>query len=207
MTMRLRDSSIHRTSRIAIVAALLVLGGAGPQSASAAGFFSMQGGVFGPFNGDPGYSLGLQLLGGGASGRARFGAEFQYRNFDANILGVSDVDVDAYALRAVWQQHILPSRSISPYLGLTLGVTLTNVDNNRVNSVLGVDARGESGAGIEGQFLFGVDGKIPNTEFLSIFAEGRIGFGYEFNRLNNRSRVESENIGGIQGITGVRFRF
>jgi len=179
----------------------------GATSASAAGFFSMQGGVFGPWQGDAGYSLGLQMLGGGASGRARFGAEFEYRNFDTHILGVSDVNIDAYAIRAIWQQHIVPDRLISPYLGLSFGLTLTSIDDDRVDEVRGVDARGDSGAGIEGQFLFGIDGKIPDSEYLSLFAEARVGFGYEFNHLNNRSRIESENIGGIEGLTGLRFRF
>jgi hypothetical protein len=205
--MRTDQSPLRVNLAALFTAAVLLSGVVGTTPASAAGFFSMQAGVFGPWQGDAGYSLAFQMLGGGASGRARFGAEFEYRNFDTHILGVSDVNLDAYAIRAIWQQHFIPDRLVSPYIGLSFGMTFTNIDDNRVDDVLGFDARGESGTGVEGQFLFGIDGKIPDSEFLSLFAEARVGFGYELNRLNNRSRIESENIGGIEGMTGVRFRF
>jgi hypothetical protein len=207
MQMRRNQGLLRGSLAASVTGVALLVAGFAVSPASAAGFFSMQGGVFGPWQGDAGYSLGLQMLGGGATGRARFGAEFEYRNFDTHILGVSDVDIDAYAIRAIWQQHFVPDKAVTPYIGLAFGMTFTNIDDNRVNNALGVDARGEAGTGVEGQFLFGIDGKIPNSEYLSVFAEARVGFGYELNRLNNRSRIESENIGGIEGLTGVRFRF
>lgn len=203
----LRCNDAWRRTAPILAACLIGLGTLGASPAAAAGFFSMQGGLFGPWQGDLGYNLGVQMLGGGASGRARFGGEFSYRNFDTHVLGVPDVDVDAYSLRGVWQQHIVPAAVVSPYLGLTFGITFTNVDNDRVNDAYGIKLRGESGFAIEGQFLAGVDAKIPTTDYLSVFVEGRVGFGYELSDRDDKTKIESENIGGVQGLSGIRFRF
>jgi len=45
----------------------------------------------------------VQMLGSGASGRSRWGGEFEFRSFDTKVQGVNNVDVDSFVLRAMWQ--------------------------------------------------------------------------------------------------------
>jgi hypothetical protein len=186
------------------VAAVLLL--AGP--AAAAGHMALQAGGFVPFQGDAGPSFLLQLLGSNASARARFGGEFEYRGFDTTIMGVRNVDVDSYAIRAVWQQHFMPDAPVTPYIGLGIGVSINDVDDDKVDRVYGRNVRHATGAGPDGVFMLGVQAKIPGLDFMSIYGEGRVGFSYDFSgRADKDATVETENFGGASGSGGIRFRF
>jgi hypothetical protein len=121
--------------RAALISLSLALLAASP--AAGAGFVAMQAGAFVPWEGDVGPSLALQLLGSSSSAKARFGGEFEYRRFDSTIIGVQDVGVESYVIRAMWQQHFLPDAAVTPYLGLGLGMSVNVVDDDKVDRVRG----------------------------------------------------------------------
>ena len=166
---------------------------------------SAQVGGFVPWSGDAGVMTSVQLLGSGASGRSRWGGEFEYRKFDTNIQGVSNVDVSSYVVRAMWQYHFRPEAVATPYIGLGMGVTINSVDNDKVNDALGYHARDQVGAGLDGIFLLGVSMNIPGVEYMSVFAEGRVGLA--FDASGGDGDVDVENVGGASGSAGLRFHF
>jgi hypothetical protein len=174
--------------------------------AAAAGHLSMQAGAFTPWQGDVGFTTTLQLLGSNQSGRSRWGGEFEYRNFDSKIAGVPNVDVESYVIRAMWQYHFRPDSALTPYFGLGLGLLINSVDDDEVDLGNGRNVRGSTGAGLDALFLFGLDFKLPG-EYVSLFAEGRVGMGFEGTGDNDNSDVYFENMGGASGNLGVRFRF
>ena len=191
-------------SRIALLlCALAAFLAAGP--ASAAGYMSAQVGGFAPWSGDAGVMTSVQLLGSGASGRSRWGGEFEYRNFDTKVQGVSNVDTSSYILRAMWQYHFRPEAVATPYIGLGLGVTIAAIDDDKVNDALGNDSQDHNGGGLDGVFLQGVSVNIPGVDYMSVFAEGRLGLAFEASENNNDWDVE--DVGGASGSAGVRFRF
>lgn len=175
--------------------------------AAAGGHMSMQAGGFVPFQGDAGYSLLVQLLGSNKAARARFGGEFEYRHFDSKIMGVSDVDVSSYVLHAVWQQHFLPDKPVTPYIGLAFGIAINHIDDGKVDRAKGRNVIGPTGVGPDGCFMLGVDGKIPGAEYMSLYAEGRVGFSFSFAGRQDETAVETENVGGLSGSAGLRFHF
>jgi hypothetical protein len=168
---------------------------------------AVQAGGFVPWQGDAGYTLLMQLLGSGASGKARFGGELEFRSFDSRIVEVSDVEVDSYVLRAIWQQHFAPDGPVSPYIGLGLGIAISDVDDEKVDRVRGEETRGNTGAGPDGVFMLGVQARIPGADYLSVYAEGRAGFTIDITDRNDETGLETENLGGASGSAGLRFRF
>jgi hypothetical protein len=191
-------------SRIApLLSALAALLAAGPASAN--GYLSAQVGGFVPWQGDAGVMTSFQLLGSGASGRSRWGGEFEYRDFDTKIQGVRDVGVSSYVLHAMWQYHFRPEAVVTPYIGLGLGLVIDSVDDNKVNNALGDNARDQIGVGLDGVFLFGVSVNIPGADYMSVFAEGRAGLAFDASDGGNN--VEVEDVGGASGSAGLRFRF
>lgn len=197
---------MRRTKRgcsLLVFAAWLLL--AAP--ASGAGHMSLQAGGFVPFQGDAGYSLLLQLLGSSAAGKARFGGEFEFRSFDTKVIGVRNVDVDTYSIRFVWQQHFVPDAPVSPYLGLGFGLLISDVDDGKVDRVKGENVRNATGAGLDGLFMLGVQAAIPGAEYMSVYGEGRVGFGFDLIAREDESALEGENLGGFSGSAGIRFRF
>jgi hypothetical protein len=192
----------RRTALIPLAVALLT---ASP--AFGAGFMSVQGGGFVPWQGDAGPSIALQLLGSSSTAKARFGGEFEYRGFDSTIIGVRDVGVDSYIIRAMWQQHFRPDAAVTPYLGLGLGVSVNVVDDHKVDRVRGGNTIDSTHAGIDGIFLLGVDAKLPGADYMSVYAEGRVGFGYLFAHREDANSLIGENVGGASGNLGLRFRF
>lgn len=191
--------------RAALISLSVALLAASP--AAGAGFVAMQAGAFVPWEGDVGPSLALQLLGSSSAARARFGGEFEYRRFDSTIIGVQDVRVESYVIRAMWQQHFLPDAAVTPYLGLGLGMSVNVVDDDKVDRVRGSNTLDSTHAGIDGIFLLGVEAKIPGADFMSAYAEGRVGFGYLFIDREDANSVIGENVGGASGNLGLRFRF
>lgn len=175
--------------------------------ASGDGHMAVQAGGFVPWQGDAGPSFLLQMLGSNASAKARFGGEFEYRRFDSKIIGVSDVDVESFVVRAVWQQHFVPDGPITPYIGLGLGLAVNDVDDHKVDRVKGRNVRSSTGAGPDGVFMLGIQAKLPGVDYLSVYGEGRVGFTVDIIGRNDESGLESENLGGASGSAGLRFRF
>ena len=175
--------------------------------ATADGHMTVQSGAFIPWQGDPGYSFLLQLLGSGASGKARFGAEFEFRDYDSNIIGVSDVTVESYAVRFVWQQHFMPDAPLTPYIGLALGLTINDVNDGKVDRARGENVRRAIGVGPDGLFMLGLQAKVPGASYVSLYAEGRLGFAYDFTGRKDKTQLQVENLGGASANAGLRFRF
>jgi hypothetical protein len=188
-----------------LLAALAALGFAGP--ASATGYLAAQVGGFAPWNGDAGVMTSIQMLGSNASGRSRWGGEFEYREFDSKIAGVRNVGVDTYLLRGMWQYHFRPDAVATPYIGLGLALAITSLDDDKVDNAKGFNAIDSVGAGLDGVFLLGVAVNVPGAEYLSIFAEGRIGLAFDATGRGSRSGVTVESVGGGSGSAGLRFRF
>jgi len=175
--------------------------------ASAGGHVAAQVGGFVPWNGDAGVMTSIQVMGSNASGRSRWGGEFEYRGFERKISGVNDVDASSYVLRGLWQYHFRPDSVATPYIGLGLGVTINVVDDDKVDDALGFNARDPVGAGLDGVFLLGVAMNIPGAEYMSIFAEGRVGLAFDAAGEGSSNDVDFDNVGGASGSAGLRFRF
>jgi hypothetical protein len=175
--------------------------------AAAAGYLSIQGGAFAPWQGDVGFSTTIQLLGSNRSGKSRWGGEFEYRNFDSKISGVTNVEVESYAIRGMWQYHFRPDAAVTPYLGVGLGLLINSVDADKVDLGNGRDVRGSTGAGLDALFLIGLEWTPPGADYVSLFGEGRVGLGFDATGDNQNANVITENMGGASGNLGLRFRF
>lgn len=195
---------MHARIRISVsLLALAALLAATP--ASADGFMSAQVGVFAPWSGDPGVMTSVQLLGSGASGRSRWGGEFEFRNFDTKVQGVRNVDVDAFVLHAMWQYHFRPEAMVTPYIGIGLGVIVTSMDHDKVNDAIGSNQQDRIGGGFDGVALLGLSANIPGAEYIAVFIEGRMGLA--FSTAENDGDWDTEDVGGGSGSAGLRFRF
>ena len=194
-----------RSRLAALILALAACLAAGP--ALAGGYVSAQVGGFAPWSGDAGVMTSIQVMGSNASGRSRWGGEFEYRGYERKIEGVNNVDSSSYVLRGMWQYHFRPEAVVTPYVGLGLGVTINVVDDDKVDDALGYNARDPVGAGLDGIFLLGVSYNIPGAEYLSVFAEGRVGLAFDAAGEGSRNGVDFDNVGGASGSAGLRFRF
>lgn len=197
-------TSLGRALRTLASCSLLLCSG---QAAAAAGHLSLQGGAFVPWQGDVGFSTTLQLLGANRSDRSRWGGEIEYRSFESRISDVADVDVESYVIRAMWQHHFRPEALVTPYIGLGLGLSINRVDQRKVDLAKGRDVRGSTGAGLDALFLLGLQLTLPGAEYVSLFGEGRAGLGFDATGDNQRTHVIVENLGGVSGNLGLRFRF
>lgn len=195
----------NRSRVLPWLAALAACVAAGP--AAAAGYMSAQVGGFAPWSGDAGVMTTLQILGSNASLRSRWGGEFEYRNYEREISGVNNVNSSSYVLRGMWQYHFRPEAVVTPYLGLGLGLTINVIDDDKVDNALGFDAEDPVGAGLDGVFLLGVSVNIPRAEYMSVFAEGRLGLAFDARGEGSSNDVTVENVGGGSGSAGLRFRF
>jgi hypothetical protein len=194
-----------RSRAVALFAALAALLPAAP--AAAAGYLSAQVGGFAPWSGDAGVMTTIQMLGSNASGRSRWGGEFEYREFDTKIAGVHGVGVNSYLLRGMWQYHFRPDAVATPYIGLGAALVITSLDDAKVDDAKGFNAIDGVGAGLDGVFLLGISVKVPRAEYLSLFAEGRVGLAFDATGRGSRSGVSVESVGGGSGSAGLRFRF
>jgi hypothetical protein len=194
-----------RCPLVPLLAAIAALLAAGPVSAG--GHVGVQVGGFAPWSGDAGVMTAIQILGSNTSGRSRWGGEFEVREFDSKISGVNDVDVESYLLRGMWQYHFRPDDRVTPYVGVGLGVVISVVDDDKIDGFYGFNARDSVGAGLDGVFLLGVSMNIPGAEYMSIFAEGRLGLAFDVAGDGSSDDVSVENVGGGSGSAGVRFRF
>jgi hypothetical protein len=180
---------------IALLAALLAAG-----SASAGGHVSAQVGGFVPWDGDAGVMTSIQVMGSNAAGRSRWGGEFEYRSYQRKIQGVDNVDSSSYVLRGLWQYHFRPDALVTPYVGLGMGLTINAIDDDKVEDAVGSNARDAVGAGLDGVFMLGIAANIPGAEYISVFAEGRVGLA--FDAYGQNGDVDVDNVGGGSGSAG-----
>jgi hypothetical protein len=193
---------MNRCRVVPTIALLAVLLAAGP--AAAGGHVGVQVGGFVPYDGDPGLMTSVQVLGSNASGRSRWGGEFEYRDYQRKVQGVDNVDAGSYVLRGIWQYHFRPEALVTPYVGLGMGITINTIDDDKVEDEVS-NARDAVGAGLDGVFLLGIAVNIPGAEYISVFAEGRVGLA--FDAYGQNGDVDVDNVGGGSGSAGLRFRF
>lgn len=162
-------------------------------------------GALEPWEGDTGYSVVGQLMGSAFSDHFRLGVEFEYQSYDTEILGLTDIEVDSYDLRALVQLVLFPKK-ISPYIGIAYGFNLIEVDDDRLD-----DAFGAAGVDVE-TFGFGTGGvgflglRVPLGEHLALFAEGRAGIATELTDAFD-DEFEPKNLSGYSGMAGVQLSF
>jgi outer membrane protein W len=120
---------------------------------------------------------------------------------------VPNVEVDSYLLRGLWQFHFVPDGPVTPYVGLGLGLAINAVDDDKVDAAKGFDARDAVGAGLDGTFMLGVAARVPRAEYISVFAEGRLGLAFDAAGRGSADGVSVEDVGGASGSAGLRFRF
>ena len=49
--------------------------------------------------------------------------------------------------------------------------------------------------------------EIPSAEYISVFAEGRVGLAFDAAGEGSSNGVDFDNVGGASGSAGLRFRF
>jgi hypothetical protein len=169
-----------------------------------------------------GWYVAGAIMGTGSSGRARFGAQFEYQNYVADgpditaffipfRLGLKpNVEWDTWALRFLFQYHFLPDSIIQPYIGASLGFTINRFDNRIYRFAAPFADSQNLAPGVEGTALAGIGIMIPGVDWLSIFGEAKFGYNAAFpltEAIAISSSVEVLNLGGMEFGGGVRFRF
>lgn len=184
--------------------AALLLALALPGAASAQMHLAVGAGALEPWDGDTGYSVLGQVLGSSFGDHLRLGVEVEYRDYEVEILGLDDVQLQSYGLRGVAQLVLFPD-SISPYVGVAYGFQLIEVDDERIDRAFasaGVDVD-PLGVGTGGLGFVGV--QVPVGPLL-LFAEGRASIateiGDDFDDL-----LKDDQLSGVSGLAGLRLRF
>jgi len=185
-----------RQRRWAVTVGLVLLAAAPVGAADERGAVSVGGGVFAPYDGNPG---GTALLGaeGRVSKHVSVGGEVEYRKSEMRISSIPDVNVDSVNLRALVRYTWFPG-PVHPYVGAGAGLGVHSFDGTaRVGSYrVGVDGTGV-GVGVLG--LAGLD--VPLGERVSLFAEGRVSGDLE------TTLFSGDQVGGVSGLSGARIHF
>ena len=84
-------------------------------------------------------------------------------------------------------------------------MTIDKIDDDKVNDAIGSDQQDRIMGGFDGLFLLGVSMNIPGAEYMSVFAEGRMGLA--FATAENGGDWTTEDVGGGSASAGLRFRF
>ncbi len=175
--------------------------------ASDPGFISGGGGIFYPFQGKSGFNAVVQAT-GKISAQERIGIELEYRNYETELFKAKDIDTQSYILRGVGQ-YFFRSQGISPYVGLGLSMGLNFFDEKEIEKKrpsVNIKQGWGLGYGILG--LLGVE--IPMGQEVVLFAEGRASGDFQLSHHENRSgknKLSIENLSGLTGMGGIRFRY
>ena len=170
--------------------------------ASAESSLGIAGGVFSPWQGDSGYAVAAQFLSRGDDSAFRWGLEFQYRDYESEFFDVSDVAVQSYDLGGLLHWLVLPDRSWTPYVGARIGVAANVIDADAVESATGFDVLTRVGVGLGIAGVVGLEADL--VEAITVFAEARAGADFQ---LTGSDDVDTENLGGIAGLAGIRWNF
>jgi hypothetical protein len=150
-----------------------------------------------------GYEVGASLLWDFGRERAwRFGGAIDFRDYSSEFFDVEDVDVQS--VRIVPQIHyVFKLGPISPYLGAGIAISINIIDADKIERERpNVDVFGRVGTSVGATAIVGVE--VPLGSRLLVFAEGRAGVDAQ---LTSSDDIDVENLGGVSGIGGMRFRF
>lgn len=190
---------------IAFAGAAFALSLAQPGVAGAQLHVGAAAGALRPWEGDTGYSLLGQLMGSAFEDHFRIGLEFEYQDYETEILGLEDIQVNVYNVRGVAALVLFPE-TVSPYLGVAYGLNVIEIDDRRIDDAFGaagVDVD-PIGVGTGGVGFVGI--QLPIGEHLAVFAEGRAAIATELTDAFD-DLVDPESLGGYSGLAGLRLRF
>ena len=164
---------------------------------------SVAGGVFVPYQGNPGFSvLGQYVV--TLARKWNVGGEIEYKSFAGTVVGVDDVDVQTVTLRAIGRYSFLPDGRVNPYVGAGIGVDINIFDADKVERErFDADINDvEVGSGI--LILAGLE--IPVAAALKVFGECRVGADFQLTQLRNDD-IHVSSLGGFTGLGGLRYSF
>jgi opacity protein-like surface antigen len=179
--------------------------------ASARLVLSTGAGVFDPWQGSSGYEINAAVF--GTIGRAeswRLGGEFSYRTADTGILSVDNVDFDAYRLSFVAHYRFLVGKVMEPYLGIRLGAAAYRIDRNEIERQRPLLDVSKGGFGLGASGIIGVD--VPLGDRFALYSEFSAGTDVLWSDDGRHddwdlSPYNSEEVGGMTWIAGIRLRF
>jgi hypothetical protein len=184
-----------------------------PAVASADVFLSGAGGVFSPYEGQAGFTGSVQVLGGAADQKGmvhlRGGGEIEYRSYKSSVFGVHNVGFESGSVRGIVQYHFLLD-AIDPYVGGGFGFDFNVFDADEVERQRPELSVTRFGYGLGLLGLLGVEVPIGST--FALFAEGRASVSFQLTEtkesgFDSSGDIGVENLGGVTGIGGIRFRF
>ena len=183
----------------AILAAAVLVFALAPSLARAQIHVGAGGGVFLPYEGDPGGSVSVHAQGAFAGRHLRAGGELEYRRFDASLArDFRNVGYDAIFLRFLFHYHFLPDAVVSPYLGFGTGIN--------VNIITNQERRGTVSGGFTTLAIAGLEAPVPGTGRLAFFTEARVGTVTDIWK-KTRANWQLDQVGGFTGMAGFRWRF
>ena len=165
------------------------------------------GGIFYPFKGQSGVSGVIQAM-GFLSPQERVGVELEYRKYETKLFNAKDIDTQSYILRGIGQ-YFFRSHGITPYIGLGVNIALNVFDESEIEKKRpSINVKGDKGIGSGIMGLVGLE--VPMGQHVALFAEGRVSADVQFTRYKNESgknKFDVENLSGLTGLGGIRFRF
>jgi len=190
---------------LALAAAVAVLGLI-ERPACAGLVLTGAGGWFEPWDGSGGFSvLGQALASLAHDGRFRVGGEFEYHRYETELFGASDIRMETFALRGIFNYVLLPSAPVRPYVGAGLGTEFQHIDSHEIEKQKGDDKVQSFGSGLSILGILGVE--VPLGQHLSVFAEGRLGYSMLVTIFKDTHDPAVEYTGGAHGLGGLRIRF
>ncbi len=194
-----------------------------PGLAYAQNTFSIQGGSFSPWRGEPGSSAIFQYTHQLGRGH-HLGTEFEYRKFKGEVADIKNVDLEQFLFRIFYRVDLVLDSRVTPYLGFGFGAGSNEFNDNKVEQALNVRNPGAryrlvSHALVDMLGLVGIDVVIPRAEWASLFGEARFNYTAQFTNFDdlndtsdwlNPNRTDKgayDNAGGVSAQVGVRLRF
>lgn len=204
---RTRDSRSWQKARgIAEAAGTIFFAAAPIHAAEAQLNVSLSGGVYQPWYGDTGHSAILSAQYARNADRFWIGIEVEHRQFDANLGSGFRPEYNSVLFRGLFHYHPFPESTLSPYVGLGMGIGLNVVDRKgRVNGESRRFRQSVSG-GTTTLALVGLQTRIPGIQRLSLFAEARFESASDLWEKRG-ANWRYDQVSGVTGNVGLRMCF
>jgi hypothetical protein len=185
-----------RQARWAVTVGLLLLAAGPAAAADERGAVWVGGGVFAPYDGNPG-GTGVVGADGRVTRHVSVGGEVEYRNAQTNVSGLHDVNTNSVNFRGLVRYTWFPG-AVHPYVGAGAGVGVHHFDGTVHIGPYPVSVAG-TGVGVGVLGLAGLD--VPLGDRVSLFAEGRLSGDVE------TTLFSGDQVGGVSALSGARFTF